>query len=54
MDNKFSRISDGNMNFLLCAPKEENEVEKEDDNFFFQFLKEKMRTRFEMRNRLIK
>ena len=38
------------MSFLFCAPKEENEVEKEDEKIFFQLLKEKMRSHFETRN----
>ena len=27
------------MSFPFCAPKEENEVEKDDENFFCDFLR---------------
>ena len=30
----FSRVSEGNMSFLFCAPKEKNEVKEKDENFF--------------------
>ena len=34
IDNKFSKVSKGNMSFLFYAPKKDNEVEKEDEIFF--------------------
>ena len=27
------------MSFTFCAPKEENEVEEDDENFFYDFLR---------------
>ena len=34
---RYKVVSKGNINFPFCAPKEENEVEEDDENFFSVF-----------------
>ena len=31
IDEKFSRVFEGNMKFLFCASKENNEIEEDDE-----------------------
>ena len=34
-------VSEGKMSFQFCAPKEKNEIEEEDENFFLDFWRKR-------------